>query len=116
MQVTGSALLARYTVLLCLAGLIIGLSLDNWLQEPPSITRWLIQVVPLLLFFPSLSGKQLRPYQWLCFVILLYFIMGVLYLFTPDRILGGAAISFFCVLLFCAAIFYIHSRKPRTES
>ncbi len=107
--------LARLSVLFSMAALMLILTLDNWLNEPLSITRWLVQLLPLLIFMPSLLGNNLRSFQWLCFLILLYFIYGVLNIFTPDKLISGIMLTLFCVLLFCSAVFYIHrQQKSRT--
>jgi uncharacterized membrane protein len=102
------AVLARQSVLICMIALVLILTVDNWLNEPLSISRWLVQIVPLLAFMPSLFSNNLRSYQWLCFVILLYFIYGVLNIFLPEKLISGIMLTLFCVLLFCSAIFYIH--------
>lgn len=116
MPSTSASAIARNLVLFCLAALVLSLSLENWTGASFSIIRWLIQIVPLLLFIPPLLKSGLRPYQWLCFVILLYFLLGVLYLFTPSKLLAGSVITFLCVLLFCSAIFYIHRQQRQTMS
>ncbi len=102
---------AQLLVLVSMAALLLTLSLDNWTGPSISIIRWLVQVIPLLLFTPALIKPRLRAYQWLCFVILLYFLLGILYLFSPVKQLTGLAITFFSVLLFCSAIFYIHKQQ-----
>ncbi len=102
---------AQILVLVSLAALLLALSLDNWTGDSISIIRWLVQIIPLLLFIPALLKPGLRAYQWLCFVILLYFLLGILYLFSPEKQMAGLAITFFSVLLFCAAIFYIHQQQ-----
>lgn len=107
------ARLAVITSLICL-GLII--SVENWLNEPMSIARWFVQVIPLLAFLPGLINNKLRTYQWLCFVILLYFIIGILSIFTADKLISGIMLTFFSVLLFCSAIFYIHFQQKALHS
>lgn len=111
MAPTTIAALARLSVLCSTAALILILTFDNWLSEPLSVSRWLIQIVPLLAFTPSLLSNNLRSYQWFCFVILLYFIYGVLNIFTPEKLITGIMLTLFCVLLFCSAIFYIHRQQ-----
>ncbi len=115
MSPTAPLSLARNLVLIALAGLLLSLTLDNWMRDSLSIIRWLVQIIPLLLFIPALLKAGLRPYQWLCFMVLLYFLLGVLTIFTPEQLIAGIAITFFCVFLFCAAIFYIH-RKQREQA
>jgi uncharacterized membrane protein len=102
---------AQILVFTSLAALLLTLSLDNWTGDSISIIRWLVQVIPLLLFILPLLKSGLRAYQWLCFVILLYFLMGIQYLFSPIKQMSGIAITFFSVLLFCSNIFYIHKEQ-----
>jgi uncharacterized membrane protein len=61
-----------YCVLLAL------FSLHQWLRpEGISLFQWSVQCLPLLMFWPGLRKRHRRTYQWLCFVLLLYFIKGV---------------------------------------
>ena len=103
--------LARIGVLISIAALLLTLTLENWHREPLSISRWLVQIIPLLVFLPTLISNKIRSYQWLCFVILLYFIIGVLNIFTPEKLITGIVLTSFCVLSFCSAIFYIHQQQ-----
>jgi uncharacterized membrane protein len=116
MMPTTVAALARLFVLISTVALILILTLDNWFSEPLSVSRWLVQIVPLLAFTPSLFSNNLRSYQWLCFVILLYFIYGVLNIFSPEKLISGIMLTLFCVLLFCSAIFYIHRQQKILKS
>lgn len=111
MTPTPIAPLARISVLLSMTAIIIILTLDNWLYGPLSVSRWLVQILPLLAFIPSLFSKNLRSYQWLCFAILLYFIYAVLNAFSPGKLISGIMLTLFCVLLFCSAIIYIHKHQ-----
>tara|TARA_R110000772_G_scaffold26400_20_gene68149 strand:- start:384 stop:755 length:372 start_codon:yes stop_codon:yes gene_type:complete len=103
--------ISRFVVIGSLTALIITLTLANLFNSPLNLTRWIIQIFPLLAFIPALLGPGLRPYQWLCFVIMLYFMMGVLMAFSPGQQIIGFMITFFCALLFCSAIFYIHQQQ-----
>ncbi len=111
MTSTPIAPLARLCVLISIAAIIITLTLDNWLNGPLSVSRWLVQILPLLAFIPSLHRNNLRSYQWLCFAILLYFIYAVLNIFSPGKLINGIMLTLFCVLLFCSAIIYIHRHQ-----
>ncbi len=108
---TRTPILARFSVLFSMVALMLILTFDNWLNEPLSIIRWLVQLLPLLAFMPSLLKSNLRSYQWLCFLILLYFIYGVLNVFSPDKLISGIMLTLFCVLLFCSAVLYIHRKQ-----
>jgi uncharacterized membrane protein len=37
----------------------------------------IMQLLPLLVFVPGLYKKYYRSYSWFCFLLLLYFVMGV---------------------------------------
>jgi len=78
-----------------------------------TVVIWLIQTFPLLIFTPALHRNYLRAYAWLSFVVLIYFVHGVLTAFSQDSLLLGVIESLLCSLLFIALIFYI--RKYRTH-
>ena len=106
------------------SGLSQGLWLSMWVlwivlagQQVVDVARfdapwpvWLLRVVPLLLFMPSVLRGSLRAVIWLCFVLLFYFISAVELLFAqPDdgiAIIGVSAV----VGVFIAAAFYIRTR------
>jgi len=47
----------------------------------PNGPNWFIltiQVLPLAAFIPSLISQYYRVYSWLCFVMLLYFVLAVM--------------------------------------
>lgn len=76
-----------------------------------NLTIAAVQIVPLLLFLPALLKNRLRSYQWLCFMILLYFIQAVLDAFTPDSRLQGITAGILSSLLFCCALLYVNKRR-----
>jgi len=39
---------------------------------------FILQISPLIAFLPSLMTEYYRAYSWLCFIILLYFIVSVM--------------------------------------
>ena len=53
--------------------------------RPASFAIWLIQVTPLLIFARGLHYANLRTYGWMSFVILLYFMHGVLIAFQQGQ-------------------------------
>ena len=73
---------------------------------------WVLRLLPLVLFVPSIARDNLRAVVWLCFVLLFYFISAVELVFaTPDdpvAIWGVTAV----VLLFVVAALYIRVRGP----
>ena len=87
-----------YCVLLAL------FSLHQWLQpEGISLFQWSVQCLPLLMFWPGLRKRHRRTYQWLCFVLLLYFIKGV------EGVMSTRADAFDWVLLTASTSLFISS-------
>lgn len=72
-----------------------------------SLVVWLIQAAPLLLFAPGLHRAHLRTYGWVCFVILLYFMHGVVIAFEPERLWFGLVEVLLCTLIFILLIIFI---------
>jgi uncharacterized membrane protein len=68
---------------------------------------YIVQIIPLLLFLPGLYRTRLRSYAWLSFVILLYFMQGVLTAFETQTRLIGLAEVIICTLLFCCIVVFI---------
>ena len=68
---------------------------------------WLIRVMPLLLFSVGLHQNHPRTYTWLCFVVLLYLINGVLVSFDPERRIMGIVYVVLSVTLFSFLILFI---------
>ncbi len=66
---------------------ILVLTLTTWWLHPdgrePSITIWLIRIVPLLCFLWGMQRRNLRQLAWLCFVCLLYFMNAVVDAMSP---------------------------------
>ena len=78
-----------------------------------SIVIWLIQVTPLLIFARGLHRPALRTYGWVSFVILLYFMHGVLIAFDPNRFWLGVVEALLCTAIFVLLILFI--RKYRAH-
>ena len=76
-----------------------------------TLVIWLLQVSPLLIFARGLHRSQTRAYAWLSFVVLMYFVHGVLTAFTPGRLLEGLLEVTCCSLLFVALILFIRRSR-----
>lgn len=81
----------------------------NKLVMPEQIERvhWILlgfQTIPLLLFIPFLMKPTSRTFQWFCFMLLLYFIVAVVNIFSPGMYYIGMAESVIVGLLFTAAM------------
>ena len=70
---------------------------------------WLVlafKLLPLLVVAPGLLMGSARGHAWACYVVNLYFILGVLAAFDPTQRLFGWAEVLLSVTLFCAALLY----------
>lgn len=86
--------------------LLLLFTLPLILPGEASIGLWLMQAVPLFLVLRRLHKYESRPLQWLGFLVLFYFTVGVLQIFTPsttERWLGSLTVLC-CCLLFPLAI------------
>ncbi|MAV31882.1 MAG: hypothetical protein CMQ02_00475 [Gammaproteobacteria bacterium] len=75
-----------------------------------------IQIIPLLLFLPGLYHTRLRSYAWLSFVILLYFMRGVLTAFESTTRLIGLVEVLICTLLFCSIVIFIRRYRSHYKT
>ena len=77
---------------------------------------WLIRVLPLVIFMPSVARGSLRAVIWLCFVLLFYFISAVELIFAKPHdtvaIVGICAV----VALFSVATLYIRFRGKELKA
>lgn len=80
-----------------------------------SLVIWLIQIIPLLLFVVGLHRARLRTFAWLCFVVLLYFMHGVLIAFQPQRLWFGLVEVTLCILLFVFLIVFIRQYRQHYQ-
>ena len=107
---------ARQLVLIACYGLVLyffasSLIVLNGLKAT-TLVIWLIQILPLVIFLSGLHRQRLRSYAWVSFVVLLYFMHGVLVAFDPARRWWGIIEVGLCTLLFVFLIVYI--RQFRT--
>ena len=80
-----------------------------WLAPASSANPWviwLVYLIPLIGFTPSvLSGKP-RPHAWLCFVLLIYFLGAVVTATQPNLALYGWIEVLLLVILFNGAMLF----------
>ena len=76
---------------------------------------WLIQATPLLIFARGLHYANLRTYGWVSFVILLYFMHGVLIAFQPGQFWLGLIESLLCILIFVLLILFIRQYRDHYQ-
>lgn len=77
---------------------------------------WLVQVLPLLIFLPGLLRGKVRSYAWMSFVVLLYFVHGVLLAFDAQRRWLGVVEVTLCVLMFVCLIVYIRRYRAHFQA
>ncbi|CAD5109058.1 DUF2069 domain-containing protein [Zestomonas carbonaria] len=70
----------------------------------------LVELVPLLILAPGVLLGNARAHAWLCFVVNLYFIKGVLAALDPHRSLLGWSEALISLALFCTALLYVRWR------
>lgn len=94
--------------------LMVALSLSTWvwIQEgrQPSITIWVIRVAPLLIFVRGVLREDLRTLAWLCFVVLLYFVMAVTESMSPFALWINYVELALTVIIFISATLFIRWR------
>jgi len=100
----------RALCLTLLAALLILLVLWNALFADLNGARlWLvlsIELAPLVIVLPGILLGKARAHAWLCFVLNLYFIKGVLATLYPERQwLGWAELSLSVALFICALLY-----------
>ena len=80
-----------------------------------SLVIWLIQATPLLIFARGLHYANLRTYGWVSFVILLYFMHGVLLAFQPGQFWLGLIEALLCILIFVLLILFIRQYRDHYQ-
>lgn len=71
-------------------------------------TNWIvfgIQILPLLCFIPGLMSQYYRVYSWLCFVMLLYFIVAVMEVSASTATATDGLFLALVTLLFTSSMF-----------
>ena len=80
-----------------------------------------IQLIPLLLVAPGIFAGSPRAHAWMCFIVNLYFIQGILAAIDPARMVYGWLEALISLTLFVSALLYIrwayqYERKVAGES
>lgn len=97
----------------CWLGLLLLITAPFALGAGTSIGFWLMQTVPLLLTLPGLLKLQSRALLWLAFLVMFYFVNGVLQVASaaPAQRWLGASTLVFCLTLFTTVIVVVRRRK-----
>ncbi|MCG8414048.1 MAG: DUF2069 domain-containing protein [Pseudomonadales bacterium] len=81
-----------------------------------SLVIWLIQIAPLLPFAWGLHRQHRRSLLWLCLVVLLYFMHGVLVAFDPERRWQGLIQIALCCALFVTLTLSIRLQRTGQQT
>lgn len=117
----GKALWARRVLLVSFWAQVLVLTITTWWlhQEgrQPSVTIWLVRVLPLLVFVPGLMRNDFRSLAWLCFVCLMYFMLAVTEAMSPLRLWINYVEVALSVTVFVSAMMTIRwcSQWQRTD-
>lgn len=88
----------------CYAGLLALFVLWNLFLPGGSIKLWVLQTVPLLLVLPGFIKQTHRSHLWLCFILLLYLVAGVVEVVMPSRGWQHGALTLLSFTLFISAM------------
>lgn len=86
-----------------------------WFAPPgkqPHVAVWLVHVLPLLIFINGVLNVDKRSLAYLCFAVLLYFLIAVDNAFSPVARVWEYAIVATIVLMFSAATVAIRFYRP----
>tara|TARA_R110001592_G_scaffold363341_1_gene684470 strand:- start:96180 stop:96557 length:378 start_codon:yes stop_codon:yes gene_type:complete len=78
----------------------------NGLQSSTPVSLMIFTFVPLLILLPGLYVERYKTISMLCFVTLLYFVVTVNNLFSPDANIFDWAELVLLVVMFSAAMMY----------
>lgn len=84
--------------------LLLLFALNNIFTADGSLTLWLVQSVPLLMFIPGLVQQRFRTYSWICFVILVYFTWSVVNVMGPFVTWQDGLVVVLSVTIFISAM------------
>ena len=70
------------------------------------VLRIVFSLLPLLILLPGLIMRKYRTASMLCFILLLYFMIGVQSLFNPGNAIAESFSMAILVMLFTVAMFY----------
>jgi uncharacterized membrane protein len=107
--------IARANTCVSYAALIVFIIIDLVLNTPAVRLASLVAIalfkLALLVPVVGIILGDTRAHAWLCFIVLIYFINGVLRASTPDQFWWGMIEIFLCVEVFISAMLYVKWKK-----
>lgn len=117
MSRTANANAAHAIALLLYLAILAMLVLTTFWPSPiEGASIWVIlsvKLVPLLLLAPGLLRAQSRAYQWLCFIILLYFTDAIMRAYLTGYDWAPTLMATLTATLFVCAIVRIRTATPK---
>lgn len=106
----------RINTLVSYFGLLIFIIVDLLMNPPTTAIASLVAIitikcVPLLLPIVGVVNGNTRSHSWLCFIVTIYFISGVLRATTPTQLTWGLIEVFLSVEVFVCAMLYVKWKK-----
>ena len=80
------------------------------------IVLWLFKCLPLLIFIPGLISGSHKTASWLSYVTMIYFVLGILLMFTAGANIWGTLMPLTTLILFTAAMMYIRWKKEEEKA
>jgi uncharacterized membrane protein len=80
------------------------------------IVLWLFKCLPLLIFIPGLISGSHKTASWLSYVTMIYFVLGILLMFTAGANIWGTLMPLTTLVLFTAAMLYTRWKKEEEKA
>lgn len=121
-QFAAKAARAWQVMIASYVSLIVLFLISTFMSPPETITSgvmlvlsglgiWLFKILPLLLVIPGLLKRSHKAASWLAYVTMLYFVIGVLLVFTPEATLVGWLIVALAFVIFLSSLLYTRWQK-----
>lgn len=106
----------RVNTLISYIALLIFMIVDLLINPPTASIASLVVIIilkclPLLLPVVGVARGNVRSHSWLCFIVMIYFISGVLRTTTPTQLVWGLVEIFLSVEIFICAMLYVRWKK-----
>ena len=106
MTLQSKALISGLLTKLTFFGLIVFYTLKFFLLAPAPLSVWVFYMVLLVGFTPAVIKGTPRPHAWLCFVLLIPFIISILNASTPKLAMLGWIEASIVSALFTSAMLF----------